>query len=274
MQLLLPLFAGLLACSCVRAQTNPLFPTGEPVPNRHHAGEVWLSSLAQPAEDFPYGMTVARFAPGARLNWHTHPAGQRLLITRGVGYYQERGKEQQILRQGEVVTCPPGVEHWHAAHPDTGVVYLALSGDAPTVWGDTLTDTQYHRLDNLGADAGAVETVKGLSKDKWQWMADKDVDRLRQLFHPAAQFVHMGGSWGTDRELAIIGSGGIWYKQADVHEVSVNLIDDTAVLLNRITLLAEVGGREVTNPFMVTEVYKELAGEWRLASLSFTRLRE
>ena len=95
-------------------------------------------------------------------------------------------------------------------------------------------------------------------------MADKNVDRLRELSHPAAQFVHIGGSWGSDRELAIIESGGIWYKRADVHEVSVN----------RITLLAEVGGREVTHPFMVTEVYKELGGAWRLASLSFMRLRE
>ena len=111
-----------------------------------------------------------------------------------------------------------------------------------------------------------------LSKDKWQWMADKNVDVLSQLFHEKAVFVHMGGSWGTEQELNIIKSGGIWYKKADIHEVSVNIIDNTAILLNRITLLAEVGGNEVTNPFMVTEVYIKQDSSWKLGSLSFTRL--
>ena len=82
----------------------------------------------------------------------------------------------------------------------------------------------------------------------------------------------MGGNWGKDRELDVIKSGSIWYKRADVHEVSVSLIDHTAILLNRIDLLAEVGGNEVTNPFEVTEVYVKRNDRWRLASLSFTKL--
>ena len=117
--------------------------------------------------------------------------------------------------------------------------------------------------------------VKELSKEKWQWMADKNVEELTKLFHKDAQFVHMGGAWGTDRELAIIESGGIWYKQADIHEVTIDIIgEDTAIVLNRITLLAEVGGNEVTNPFMVTEVYKMIDGSWKLANLSFVKLME
>ena len=111
-----------------------------------------------------------------------------------------------------------------------------------------------------------------LSKDKWQWMADKDVDKLDDLFHEKSMFVHMGGSWGKEREMQIIESGGIWYKKADIHEVSVKIIDNTAILLNRIDLLAEVGGNEVTNPFEVTEVYVNQDGSWKLGSLSFTRL--
>ena len=120
--------------------------------------------------------------------------------------------------------------------------------------------------------ATAEEEVIQLSQDKWQWMADKDVDKLKDLFHEKAEFVHMGGSWGTDRELGIIESGGIWYKKADIHEVSVNIIDNTAILLNRIDLLAEVGGNEVTNPFEVTEVYIKQGDNWKLGSLSFTKL--
>lgn len=111
-----------------------------------------------------------------------------------------------------------------------------------------------------------------LSKEKWQWMAEKNADTLKHLFHEKAVFVHMGGAWGTEQELEIIKNGGIWYKQADIHNVSVNIIENTAILLNRITLLAVVGGNEVTNPFIVTEVYIKENGVWKLGSLSFTRL--
>jgi uncharacterized protein DUF4440 len=116
------------------------------------------------------------------------------------------------------------------------------------------------------------QEVIDLSKEKWRWMSDRDIDALDTLFHEKSVFVHMGGSWGKERELDIIRSGGIHYKNADIHEVSVNIIDNTAILLNRITLLAVVGGNEVTNPFMVTEVYVQQEGSWKLASLSFTRL--
>lgn len=115
------------------------------------------------------------------------------------------------------------------------------------------------------------EIIK-LSKDKWQWMADKNVAILDSLFHEKSMFVHMGGSWGKEQEMNIIKSGGIWYKRADIHEVSVNIMDNTAILLNRIDLLAVVGGNEVTNPFMVTEVYIKENGSWKLGSLSFTKL--
>jgi hypothetical protein len=111
-----------------------------------------------------------------------------------------------------------------------------------------------------------------LSKTKWQWMADKEADKLAELFDDKSVFVHMGGAWGKEREVNIIRSGGIWYKKADIHDVSVEIIDNTAILLNRITLLAVVGGNEVTNPFMVTEVYVKKDGVWKMGSLSFTRL--
>lgn len=111
-----------------------------------------------------------------------------------------------------------------------------------------------------------------LSKSKWQWMADKEADKLAELFDDKSVFVHMGGAWGKEQEVNIIRSGGIWYKKADVHEVTVEIIDNTAILLNRITLVAEVGGNEVVNPFMVTEVYIKKDGAWKMGSLSFTRL--
>jgi hypothetical protein len=125
---------------------------------------------------------------------------------------------------------------------------------------------------SFAQNSAAEQEIIKLSKEKWQWMADKNIDTLANLFHEKAVFVHMGGSWGKEEELNVIKSGGIWYKKADIHEVSVNIIDNTAILLNRITLLAVVGGNEVTNPFEVTEVYVKENGTWKLGSLSFTRL--
>ena len=101
----------------------------------------------------------------------------------------------------------------------------------------------------------AEQEVINLSKNKWQWMADKNADKLADLFLEKAMFVHMGGSWGKEQEVNVIKSGGIWYKKADIHDVTVNIFDNTAILLNRITLLAVVGNNEVTNPFMVTDLY-------------------
>ena len=125
---------------------------------------------------------------------------------------------------------------------------------------------------NAFAQTTAEQEVIQLSKQKWQWMADKNVDQLTPLFDDKSVFVHMGGSWGKKQEIDIIKSGGIHYKKADIHEVSVNIIGNTAILLNNITLLAVVGGNEVTNPFIVTEVYIKENEGWKLGSISFTKL--
>ncbi len=125
---------------------------------------------------------------------------------------------------------------------------------------------------SFAQNTAAEQEVIQLSKQKWEWMADKNVDKLSPLFDEKSVFVHMGGSWGKTQEINIIKSGGIHYKKADIHEVSVNIIGNTAILLNKITLLAVVGGNEVTNPFMVTEVYVKENDGWKLGSLSFTKL--
>ena len=125
-------------------------------------------------------------------------------------------------------------------------------------------------------DAKAAEdtdkVLLDLSKQKWTWMAEKNVDALGGLFHEKSMFTHMGGSWPRKQELEIIKSGGIHYKKADIQEASVRVIGTTAIVMNRIRLLAVVGGNEVTNPFMVTEVYVQEDGKWKLAQLSFSRL--
>ncbi len=111
-----------------------------------------------------------------------------------------------------------------------------------------------------------------LSRQKWLWMSERNVDALAALFHEKAVFVHMGGTMARDQELGVIKSGRIHYKHAEILEASVRFVGTTAIVLNRIRLDAVVGGNEVTNPFMVTEVYVQEGGARKLAALSFTRL--
>ena len=120
-----------------------------------------------------------------------------------------------------------------------------------------------------------IETeLLALSKDKWQWMADKNVDKLADLFHEGSKFVHMSGTWNKVRELEIIESGSIWYKNADVHDAVVEVFGDTAILWNRITLQAVVRTREVSNEFTVTEIYKKDGAAWKLLDLTFSSVRD
>ncbi len=122
-------------------------------------------------------------------------------------------------------------------------------------------------------NVNSEQEVINLSKEKWRWMSERKVDSLDALFHEKAVFVHMGATMSKDQELDVIRSGRIHYKDVDIQEVSVRFIGVTiAILLNKIRLVAIVGGNEVTNPFVVTEVYVQQSDTWTLASLSFTRL--
>ncbi|HEY9185786.1 MAG TPA: DUF4440 domain-containing protein [Salegentibacter sp.] len=262
---------GLLSSYSLMAQ-NEIFPKGEKAPNVYHTGDVWLNHLADADENFDFNVVQATMAAGSKLNWHLHPKGQQLYITDGVGYYQEKGKEVQVVKQGDVIKCEPDVEHWHAATPNTPVTYIAISGNAPTKWTDTITAETYNAIKapELSSKDTEQDMIE-LSKKKWEWMADKDADKLENLFHEKSRFVHMGGSWGKDREVEVIRSGGIHYKKADIHEVSADIIGNTAIVSSRITLLAVVGGNEVTNPFIATEVYVKEGEDWKLANLSFVK---
>lgn len=118
----------------------------------------------------------------------------------------------------------------------------------------------------------AEQEIVNLSKEKWRWMSERKVDSLAALFHEEAVFVHMGGTMSKNQELDVIKGGAIQYKNVEIQEVSVRFIGTTAILLTKIRLVAVVGGNEVTNPFVVTEVYVQQNGTWKLGSLSFTRL--
>ena len=127
---------------------------------------------------------------------------------------------------------------------------------------------------SFAQSASSEEALIALSKAKWQWMADKDVTKLDSLFHEKSKFLHMSGTWKKAEELEIIKTGSIWYKNADVHDVAVEVVDDVAVLWSRITLDAVVRGNVAVNEFTVTEVYKNINGEWKLLALTFSSVRD
>ena len=122
--------------------------------------------------------------------------------------------------------------------------------------------------------SAAEQEIINLSKEKWQWMADKNVDKLKDLFHDKSKFVHMSGTWKKNEELEIIKSGSIWYKKAEVHDTAVEIVDDVAIVWNRITLTAVVRGGDAVNQFTVTEVYTKEAKDWKLLALTFSSVRD
>ena len=122
--------------------------------------------------------------------------------------------------------------------------------------------------------SGAEQEILDISKQKWQWMADKAVDKLDPLFDSRSKFVHMSGTWKKDEELDIIKTGRIWYKNTKVHDTAVEIFGETAIVWNRITLEAIVRGNEALNEFTVTEIYQKQGKDWKLLGLTFSSVRD
>ena len=116
-------------------------------PAENFTGDVRVQPLFGEQETAPYSGAYVTFQPGARSAWHIHPAGQRLIVTDGVGRTQQEGGPVEEIRAGDVVWCPPGVKHWHGACPTSAMTHIALTGvrDGQGVeWLEKVTDEQYH----------------------------------------------------------------------------------------------------------------------------------
>jgi quercetin dioxygenase-like cupin family protein len=127
-------------------QAKSIFPKGQLGPAENFTGKAWNIGLV--GNDTVYNTVVGNVysEPGARSNWHTHPSGQILIITDGVGFHQIMGQPKQTLRKGDVVKCPPNVMHWHGASPDTGLqqVYILPKTEKGIVnWLQKVTDDEY-----------------------------------------------------------------------------------------------------------------------------------
>jgi len=137
-----------ILCNRASAQKAAIFPKDEKSTNVHNTGTVWLHELNVPDSVFNYSIAQAVFEPGAKLDWHIHPAGQILLISQGAGYYQERGKPKQTVHKGDIIKCLPGVEHWHGAAPKSSFAYIATTPahKGKTIWLKRVIEKEYQGL--------------------------------------------------------------------------------------------------------------------------------
>jgi quercetin dioxygenase-like cupin family protein len=129
------------------AQNNsPLFPKGEKLSNDYFTGNAFLHPLLAKDRNNEFALGSVTFEPGARTIWHTHPKGQVLIVTEGMGYYQEKGKPAQVLEKGDVVNISENVEHWHGASANSKMVHIAITnykGEENVVWLKPVTDEEY-----------------------------------------------------------------------------------------------------------------------------------
>ena len=118
-----------------------------PGPSDWFTGAVYIDAVAAPAEGSRLSASSVHFTPGARTAWHTHPNGQTIYVTEGVGLAQRRGGPIEVIRPGDRVFFEPGEEHWHGAASSRFMTHLAMvqvdDDGNPAAWGDHVTDEEY-----------------------------------------------------------------------------------------------------------------------------------
>ena len=125
---------------------NPILPIGDKANPDYFTGNAWVKLLVSENE-FNSVIGNVTFEAGARNNWHTHPGGQILVVTDGIGYYQEKGKPIQLIQRGDVIKIPADVIHWHGASQDSGLTHIAITAVTPkgaVDWLERVTDEEFN----------------------------------------------------------------------------------------------------------------------------------
>ncbi|OOG72672.1 cupin domain-containing protein [Flavobacterium sp. A45] len=125
---------------------NPIFPQGDKANPDYFTGNAWVKLLVSENE-FNSIIGNVTFEAGARNNWHTHPGGQILIVTYGIGYYQEKGKPIQLIQRGDVIKIPADIKHWHGASRDNTLTHIAITAATPkgaVDWLERVTDEEFN----------------------------------------------------------------------------------------------------------------------------------
>ena len=128
---------------------TPLFPQGEKLSNEWFVGNAFLQTLLARNKNNDFVLGSVTFEPGARTHWHSHPKGQVLIVTAGIGWYQEKGKSAQSIKKGDVVNIPENIEHWHGASAAHKMVHIAITnyeGETNVVWLRPVSDEAYNEV--------------------------------------------------------------------------------------------------------------------------------
>jgi quercetin dioxygenase-like cupin family protein len=116
-------------------------------PSDWFTGTVYIDTVATPAEPSRLNAANVHFTPGARTAWHTHPLGQTIHVTEGIGLCQRRGGPVEVIRSGDTVLFAPGEDHWHGAAPNRFMSHIAMQeaddSGSPVTWGEHVTDEEY-----------------------------------------------------------------------------------------------------------------------------------
>ena len=167
------------------------YPLGDKLsPNPNFTGEVWLAPLSEQKE-LNVPMANVTFEPGCRNSWHSHKAGQLLIATAGIGYYQEKGKSARRLFPGDIVEIAPDVVHWHGAAPDSWFAHIAITTnpqDNAAVWLSPVSDVQYREATNE-AEARYAEANKVLTSREQAIVAVASYTGKGDLEHLKVAFV-------------------------------------------------------------------------------------
>ena len=147
------LLAFTLFSMSIFAQTNECavssyLSEGFKAPNTNYLGEALLNPLIRADESLSYNITKATFKANSTLNWHKHTDQQVLILVSGKGYYQEKGKQPIVIKEGDVIRCSANTEHWHASSKEQDVTYLAIY-KGETEWTDVLTQEAYDQVAGL-----------------------------------------------------------------------------------------------------------------------------
>lgn len=171
------------------------YPLGEKLsPNPNFTGEVWLAPLSE-RKELNVPMANVTFEPGCRNSWHSHKAGQLLISTAGIGYYQEKGQPARRLFPGDIVEIAPDVEHWHGAAPDSWFAHIAITANPQNnaaVWLSPVSDEQYRKATSE-AENRYTESNKVLGVREQAIIAvasytgKGDLEHLRQAFVQALE---------------------------------------------------------------------------------------
>jgi len=136
--------------SAIQKDSPSVFPKGQPAPAQFFTGKAWVTGLIENDSILTTVGGEVYFEAGARSNWHMHPAGQILIVTAGVGYHQIKGQPIEVIHKGDVVKCPPDVDHWHGASKDASMshIYILPNTEKGIVeWKEPVTDQEYSKID-------------------------------------------------------------------------------------------------------------------------------